>query len=111
MVQEYDTLQRRKLIVEVIDLERIKMGDITLSRVVQGYWRLTSWGWSPDELLHHMNECLKRGVTTFDWEGAGTGSFSARQDPACDKSRDRAGRRSYVLFPLQHDVSSCNQRM
>ena len=56
MVQEYDTLQRRKLIVEVIDLERIKMGDITLSRVVQGYWRLTSWGWSPDELLHHMNE-------------------------------------------------------
>lgn len=34
MVQEYDTLQRRKLIVEVIDLERIKMGDITLSRVV-----------------------------------------------------------------------------
>lgn len=79
MVQEYDTLQRRKLIVEVIDLERIKMGDITLSRVVQGYWRLTSWGWSPDALLRHMNECLKRGVTTFDTAAVYGGGECERQ--------------------------------
>ena len=47
-------------------MERIKMGPIELSRVIQGYWRLTSWDWSPETLADHMHACVENGVTTFD---------------------------------------------
>ena len=37
-----------------------------MSAVVQGFWRLDSWKWSAEELARFMNECIDRGVTTFD---------------------------------------------
>lgn len=47
-------------------MERVQMNEIELSRVVQGYWRLTSWDWSAAQLAEHMKACVERGVTTFD---------------------------------------------
>lgn len=39
---------------------------LSISSVVQGFWRLGSWDFSVDELLTFMHECIDRGVTTFD---------------------------------------------
>ncbi len=36
------------------------------SRVIQGFWRLTDWNITTDELIAFMEGCLERGVTTFD---------------------------------------------
>ena len=38
------------------------MGPIELPRVIQGYWRLTSWDWSPEKLADDMNACVENGV-------------------------------------------------
>ena len=37
-----------------------------LSPVVAGCWRLAEWGWSAPERLRWIEQCLERGVTTFD---------------------------------------------
>ena len=60
-------------------MERIKMGPIELSRVIQGYWRLTSWDWSPEKLADHMNACVENGVTTFDTAAVYGGGECERQ--------------------------------
>lgn len=39
---------------------------LSVSALVQGFWRLDSWKLSADELVDFMNACLERGVTTFD---------------------------------------------
>ena len=39
---------------------------LEFSRIVQGFWRLTSWGMTVSELERKLNECLDAGVTTFD---------------------------------------------
>lgn len=36
------------------------------SRIIQGFWRLTDWNMTTDELIAFMEGCLERGVTTFD---------------------------------------------
>ena len=48
-------------------MKRVKMSDrLTLSAVVQGFWRLDGWNMDADELAYFMNCCIDRGVTTFD---------------------------------------------
>lgn len=48
-------------------MEKVKLSEgLSLSRVIQGFWRLDSWNFSTDELVRFMNACIDRGVTTFD---------------------------------------------
>lgn len=48
-------------------MKKVKLSEgLSLSAVVQGFWRLDSWKWSAVELARFMNECIDRGVTTFD---------------------------------------------
>ena len=48
-------------------MKKVKLSEgLSLSAVVQGFWRLDSWKWSAEELARFMNECIDRGVTTFD---------------------------------------------
>ena len=37
-----------------------------MSRVVAGAWRMGDWGWSPQERLRWIEQCVELGVTTFD---------------------------------------------
>ncbi|KZN12711.1 aldo/keto reductase [Marinomonas sp. TW1] len=36
------------------------------SRIAQGFWRLQEWGWSAQDTLAFVEQCLALGVTTFD---------------------------------------------
>lgn len=48
-------------------MKNIKLSEqLSLSAVAQGFWRLDQWNWSAKELSAFMNECIERGVTTFD---------------------------------------------
>lgn len=48
-------------------MEKMKLSEnLSLSRVIQGFWRLDSWNFTTDELVRFMHECIDRGVTTFD---------------------------------------------
>lgn len=48
-------------------MENITLSDqLKVSRIVQGFWRLTEWRFSPDDLVAFMEGCIQRGVTTFD---------------------------------------------
>lgn len=40
--------------------------DLRFSRIVQGFWRLTDWNVSAEWLAEFMENCVARGVTTFD---------------------------------------------
>lgn len=47
--------------------DKVKLSEkLSLSPIVQGFWRLEDWKWSPKELADFMNACIDRGVTTFD---------------------------------------------
>lgn len=37
-----------------------------LSPIVAGAWRLDSWGWTPQERLRWIEQCIELGVTSFD---------------------------------------------
>lgn len=47
-------------------MERQMLGKVACSRIVQGFWRLTDWGMTTEELVELMNACVDMGVTTFD---------------------------------------------
>ncbi len=48
-------------------MQKIKVSDqLSLSRIIQGFWRLDSWNFSTEELVAFMHGCIERGVTTFD---------------------------------------------
>lgn len=48
-------------------MKTVKLSDnLSLSSVVQGFWRLEDWKWTTNELVDFMNACIERGVTTFD---------------------------------------------
>lgn len=48
-------------------MKTVKLSDnLSLSPVVQGFWRLEDWKWTTSELVEFMNACIERGVTTFD---------------------------------------------
>lgn len=38
---------------------------LSLSAVVQGFWRLGDWKWTTEELVRFMNLCIERGVTSL----------------------------------------------
>lgn len=40
--------------------------DLSISAIVQGFWRLDGWNMTAAELAAFMNACIDRGVTTFD---------------------------------------------
>ena len=42
------------------------MGEISVSRIVAGAWRMRSWAWSVEERVRFIERCLELGVTTFD---------------------------------------------
>ncbi len=45
---------------------RIQLGPVQASRIVAGVWRMKSWEWSVDERVRFIEQCVERGVTTFD---------------------------------------------
>lgn len=45
---------------------RIQLDRPALSPVIAGCWRMADWGWTPMERLRWIEQCLDRGVTTFD---------------------------------------------
>lgn len=48
-------------------MEKIKISNrLSLSRIVQGFWRLTDWNYTTDELIRFMHTCIDMGITTFD---------------------------------------------
>lgn len=48
-------------------MEAIQFNDkVSLSRIVQGFWRLHTWDFSPQDLLDFMKQCVDLGVTSFD---------------------------------------------
>lgn len=40
--------------------------EVTLSRIIQGLWRLKSWKMTPEALLEFVHQCIDLGVTSFD---------------------------------------------
>ncbi len=49
------------------NMKMIKLSDnLSLSSIIQGFWRLCSWEWTAEELADFMNACIERGVTSFD---------------------------------------------
>ena len=40
--------------------------EVSLSRIVQGLWRLTSWNMSTQEVVDFVHQCIELGVTSFD---------------------------------------------
>jgi predicted oxidoreductase len=46
--------------------QRVKLGELSVSRVVAGAWRLGGWNFSPAERVRWIEAALERGVTTFD---------------------------------------------
>lgn len=48
-------------------MERVNVSEnLSLSRVIAGFWRLDGWNFTTDELVKFMHACIDRGVTTFD---------------------------------------------
>ncbi len=48
-------------------MQRVKLSEqLSLSRIIQGFWRLDSWNFSTEELVKFMHGCIDRGVTAFD---------------------------------------------
>jgi len=48
-------------------MQSIKISDQnTFSRIIQGFWRLTDWNLTTDELVDFMKARIELGVTTFD---------------------------------------------
>lgn len=48
-------------------MEYITLNDeLRLSRIIQGFWRLTEWKWTAPELLDFMHRCSELGVDSFD---------------------------------------------
>jgi predicted oxidoreductase len=48
-------------------MEKVSLqGDLQFSRIIHGQWRLSDWGFTPQETLSFMEQCVEMGVTTFD---------------------------------------------
>jgi len=40
--------------------------DLSLSRIIQGHWRLMEWDYTPQELLKLTNKSIDLGITSYD---------------------------------------------
>jgi predicted oxidoreductase len=48
-------------------MEKLQLNhEVSLSRIVQGLWRLTSWNMSSQEIVDFVYQCIDLGVTSFD---------------------------------------------
>lgn len=48
-------------------MEKVTLSDnLKISRIVHGYWRLTNWNFSLQEILKLTEQALELGITTFD---------------------------------------------
>ena len=48
-------------------MEMIRMStEVSLSRIVQGMWRLKSWNMTTPQVVDFFNQCIELGVTSFD---------------------------------------------
>ena len=48
-------------------MEKLQLNhEVSLSRIVQGLWRLTSWNMSSLEIVDFVYQCIDLGVTSFD---------------------------------------------
>ncbi|MET1015140.1 MAG: aldo/keto reductase [Paenisporosarcina sp.] len=48
-------------------MQRVELTeDLSFSRIVYGLWRLSDWDMSAEDLVLHIENCLKLGITTFD---------------------------------------------
>ena len=48
-------------------MQRVELTeDLSFSRIVYGLWRLSDWDMSTKDLVVHIENCLKLGITTFD---------------------------------------------
>lgn len=47
-------------------LTELKPGKLQLSRIIAGAWRMGDWNWSAGQRLSWIEQCIERGVTTFD---------------------------------------------
>lgn len=53
--------------------------ELSLSAIVQGFWRLEDWKWTTEELVRFMNACIERGVTSFDTAEIYSGTLCEKQ--------------------------------
>ncbi|MBX3607545.1 MAG: aldo/keto reductase [Piscinibacter sp.] len=49
-----------------MEAERLAAGGPALSPIVAGAWRMADWGWSAQERLRWIEQCVELGVTSFD---------------------------------------------
>lgn len=48
-------------------MKQVQISDkLSISNIVHGMWRLTEWGFSQDQLISFVEECLAMGIDTFD---------------------------------------------
>ena len=48
-------------------MKYVKLSEkVSLSNIVQGFWRLTDWNASDSEMASLISDCVERGVTSFD---------------------------------------------
>lgn len=48
-------------------MKRITLSDqLSFSNIIQGFWRLGSWNYTPQKVAENIRECLDMGITTFD---------------------------------------------
>lgn len=48
-------------------MEKIKLNQlVSVSRIIQGLWRLTDWNWTLPQTIEFIEQCIDMGVTTFD---------------------------------------------
>lgn len=48
-------------------MKKIKLsGKLSVSEIVQGFWRLEDWKFTKENLTSFMHKCIEKGVTTFD---------------------------------------------
>lgn len=48
-------------------MERVKISeDLSISRIIHGYWRLNDWDLSKEEVLSLIKKDIESGITTFD---------------------------------------------
>ncbi|MCB0490110.1 MAG: aldo/keto reductase [Cyclobacteriaceae bacterium] len=47
-------------------MEKVQLGQLELSRLVMGHWRLAEWGLTSQELLALTEKTIELGITSFD---------------------------------------------
>lgn len=48
-------------------MEKIQLNnEVSISRIVQGFWRLHQWNLDAKQLVEFMHQCVALGVTSFD---------------------------------------------